>query len=590
MSYQTSKTSTADFVAVELGGLDRTAPLCGGKTSFELRNFRRTKWGSLRERDGIAPVVTFDENIRGAISIKRGGVREVYVVAGQTVYFLKKEGKKRSAVAIGNLTTNEGKVTFLQHDGHLILLDGAQLWSLTPENITRTPTYIPLYGREWAESTNSVRDVYELPNLLSNRLRLHFRTVMEGKIFRLGDLVPVSVDAALVNGKIYRKAITYNATMNQAELSDILPKNSEVELFLTMPEEFAPIQSNLKTAHSACAIGRAEDARILFYDIEGTRDVRISRAIPKRDRRIVRAVVPETCMMYVTEEDEFTIGDGLHAVTGGCRHYDRSLIFTTKGTWMADGQLNEDGSFCLIPVNTTMGCAHVGGVAVLGNQPFTMFDNGLLRWNSDTDERNECNAEVVSQPVRPLFEEGFENKTRIWADEDRGEIWCYCPGEQGRVWVYQMEFGTWTSFDGFVPDLVFDMGDEEGIVIGQTLYRMAPDVFCDTMVTKEAPTGEKHLIEAEFQSPFLDFGSPEQTKRLCEASAIALCEGGVVTLTLQKADGKTYEVNMAEEGEMVCEWRRRVNVGRFRFLRMGIRYRGEGPLHLYCARLRTQKT
>ena len=588
MNYQTSKTSSGEFVSVELGGLDRAAPLCGGKTSFELRNFRRTKWGTLRERNGITPLITFDEDIRGAISVLRGGVREVYVAAGQTVYYLKKTGKKRSAMALGELSTTEGGVTFLQHDGHLILLDGQELWSLTPNAMVPTPTYIPLYGREWSESATGERAVYQRPNLLSNRLRVHFRTQNEGRLIQLGDLVPLSVDAALIDGRIYRQQVTYNADMNQAELSDILPRGTEVELFLTMPGDFAPMQSNIKTARRACAIGRAEDARILFYDVLDTTAVRISRAISQRDRRIVRAVVPNTCMMYVSEEDEITIGDGLHEVTGGCRHYDRSLIFTAKGTWMADGESNEDGSLRLIPVNTSMGCSHGGGIAMIGNQPFTLFEGGVLCWNSDTDERDECNAAVISQPVQPLLEKTGEAKTVLWADEERGELWCYSPGEKRRILVYQPEFGTWTSFDGFAPDLIFDMGSENGIVMGKTLYRMASDVFCDTIITEEHPEGEKHLIEAEFQSPFLDFGAPERTKRLCQASAIALCEGGVLTLTVQRADGKKYEVDMAEEGDTVCEWRRRVNVGRFRFIRMGIRYKGEGPLHLYCARLRTQ--
>ncbi len=590
MKYQTKETRHREVVIDDFGGLDRASALCGGSTSFDLRNLRRMKDGSLRRRGGLVPLATFDQDIRGAISILRGGVYETYVVAGHTVYSVDQKAEMHVATPIATLATSEGEVTFLEYGGQLILLDGEQFFSLTPTGLAPTEGYVPLYGNGWDDYETEGRTVYEQPNLLSRRVRIRVRMHTEGYYIYLSPLCPVSVDAAVVGGEVYAKTVRLNTSVNRIEMSEALPAGTEVELYLTMPEDFAPLCSDLKNARRACALGRAEDARILFYDVPGKSTVRISRAISPKEQQAVRAVMPNTCMIYVTKEDEMTIGDGIHAVTGGCRHYDRSLIFTAKGSWMSDGQVNEDGSLRLIPVNTSMGCSRTGSVAVAGNQPFTIFTAGLLRWNSDTDERNECNAEVVSHTVHSLMGEGFEQATTLWADTKRGEIWCYMPGGRERVWVYQADLGSWTSFDGFVPRLTLDLGGEPGVVMGCTLYRMQENADRDVIVTKEHPAGEERAIVAEYQSMFLDFGRPDRAKRLCQASLVGVCPQDGVTLTLQRVDGKSQNIRLTGDGGEISQMQCRVGIGRFRFIRVGVRCDAHGPLHLYQVRLGTQSS
>lgn len=592
MKYQTKDTEYREAVIQDFGGVDRASALCGGSTSFELRNFRRMKDGSLKRRGGLVPWARFEQDIRGAISILRNGERETYVVAGQTVYVCSEPSAEAgAAIPIGQLSGTSGQVSFLEYDGQLILLDGEQFFSLTKTGMFAMEGYIPLYGDNWEETAIEGRLVNERPNLLSRRLRIKVRMQKDGYYIYLAPLHPVSVDALVINGEIYRKTVRLNTYENRVETGESIPMGAQVEVYLTMPEDFAPLQSDLKCARRACSLGRAEDARILFYDLPGKSEVRISRAIPKAEQQTVRAVMPNTCMIYVTPEDEISIGDGIHAVMGGCRHFDRSLIFTAKGSWMADGQVNDDGFLHLIPVNSTMGCSHSGSVAVVGNRPFTVFSSGLLCWNSDTDERNECNAEVVSDAVYPLWEEKFESRMALWANTKQNEIWCYIPGTDGRVWVYQIEHGSWTSFVGFIPDLVIDLEGAPGIIMGRMLYQMKEDAWEDTIVTEELGESESRAIVAEYQSRFLDFGRADRAKRLGRASFTGIVPKQGVTMVLQRVDGHQQRLYFAGNDEQICQAEGRVNIGRFRFVRVGVTCDAPGLLHLYrvCLKMRANE-
>ena len=138
MKYQTKDTGYREAVIQDFGGLDRAAALCGGSTAFDVRNFRRMKDGSLKRRGGLVPLATFEEDIRGAISILRNGAYETYAVAGQTVYTIEEKDGAFSVAPIAAIASTEGEVTFLEYGGHLILLDGDQFLSLSPDGAMPT--------------------------------------------------------------------------------------------------------------------------------------------------------------------------------------------------------------------------------------------------------------------------------------------------------------------------------------------------------------------------------------------------------------------------------------------------------------------
>jgi hypothetical protein len=585
MKYETMSDRTRQVVIDSFGSLDRSVALCGGKGSFELRNLRCERDGSLTRRGGLVPLITLDGTVRGGTTILREGVQEHYVVAGSGVYHLSEEDGDMQATKIGELTTEEGEVNFACCGGAVLLLDGAQLWTLTSERMAPTEAYVPLYGKDWSPTDVATHAMHESPNLLSRRLRVRYVLGDATKSVTLSTLVPEKVDALLINGEPYGGSISYSSIARAVSIGQEMPAGAQVEVYMTMPAEFAALRSDVTACRRMAAIGQAEQPRMMFYDGTDGASIYLGRVIPQAECDHVRTVVADACMLYVREHDKITIGDGTHAVTGACRHYDRSLIFTACGTWMADGEENADGTLKLIPVNTTLGCSNAGAFLAVGNAPVSVYGHSVLRWNSRTDERDECNAMAISMPVETMLPSDFGRSATVCLDEENGDIWFYRPDRQGRIFVYQTVCEGWTSFDGFAPHVVFAFAGRIGIGIGQTLYVMSEEATADTLITEAHPEGVRVGIDAEYAGSFADFGLATQSKRLCAAEVVAACGDQTVQLMLQSVNGRRQRVPLQGDGNEISVMRRRTGMGRVRFVRLGVQADHDGPMRLYAIRL-----
>jgi hypothetical protein len=247
---------------------------------------------------------------------------------------------------------------------------------------------------------------------------------------------------------------------------------------------------------------------------------------------------------------------------------------------MADGTLNDSGMLRLIPVNTTLGCSCAGAYTVIGNEPITVMGNRVLRWNSKTDERNECNAEVISGEIEVFLSFDFGKNTAVFADALHNEVWFYTPGREGRIFIRNEQNERWTSFDGFVPDGMFLMNDFVGFYHGQTIFLFIPSAICDIDENSSI-----HGIEAEMLTNFLDFGHAGRVKRLVGATVTASCGKHKAELVLQHVNGRERVIPLHGDGNTVCVMQARGNSGRFRYLRVGIRCSHIGSWRLYSVRL-----
>jgi hypothetical protein len=583
MKYQKTNEERSDLVIDSFRGMDRSAALCGGKGSFELRNLRLMPDGALARRPGLVPLVTFPSTVRSAFCATRGGREEWYAVAGNMVYHLAQSQDGCTPLPIGELGTQTGETSFLCYDGALLMLDGEELYTLTPTEAKPTEAYVPLYGREWQSGDVTTHVVYERPNLLTRRLRLQYRMTASGKILPLEHLTPETVDAIFIDGEPYRGNFSYSAPAKMVAMGDEQKAGSLVEVYLTMAED-APIRERVVRAKGMAAIDRAECPRVVFYGMPDEGGIWIGRLPDKQRSETMKQMLPQTCMLYVTEGDRVTIGDGVHAVTGAVRHYDRSLVFTAQGTWMSRGEQNEDGTLRFIPVNTTLGCSRAGGAVVLGNRPVTVQGGRVLSWNSDTDERDECNATPISTPIDMLLADR-KGEVRAFADTEQGDAWFYTPGGTGRILIYQSEQNAWTTYDGINPQCLALLGGKVGVGMGRTLYLMDEKETADILVDDEHPDGVRVGISAEYQSAFGDFGASERIKRLCRANVVATCDRGRLTLMLQSASGRRVTVPMEGDSDEVSVLQARAPMGRFRFLRVGIASDDDAPLRLHSIRL-----
>lgn len=548
------------------GGLDRSGPLCGGKNCFELRNMRLTASGKLVRREGYAPLVTLDAAVRGVYSLSRNDADELYAVAGDQVYFLSLQEQPR---LLGNIGTQEGEVQFFRYDRKLLLLDGKEIWVLRPSGIEPIQPYIPLYGKDWATDIggDQPRLVYEQPSVLCNRLRIRF-CPMYGALEYFFDTLPVTqIEQIYVNGVRYERMYFFDATGRTLKLSDGYDKGDIVEVLVTVDESFCGDKGTLMGATGVASVGNTEAERLLFYGGTVPRgSVYMNHTVERDEYELCKRMQPDTCALYLTASGTLTLGDGMCAVTGACRHFDRSLVFTDSMTWMTDGKESESGQLQLIPINTTMGCSSEGAYTVVGNEPITVMGRRVLRWNSKTDERNECNAEIISREIEPLLDAEFGKRARVFTDAQRGEVWFYMPGKQGRILIRDEQRECWTSFDGFVPDGMFAFGERIGFFAGATVFLFDPEALVDT-----DEQGRTLGIETEFMSSFQDFGHSGRVKRPVGATVLASCGDGRAELILQHVSGRERTVLLRGDGNEISIMQARTLGGRFRYVRIGLR-------------------
>lgn len=545
------------------GGLDRSAPLCGGKHCFELRNMRAAGGGLVR-REGYAPLATLGATIRGVYGISRNDTDELYVVAEDKVYLISLDGQARM---IGSIGTLSGMVRFFRYDRKLLLLDGQQIWVLSSDGIKPVQPYIPLYGKNWEAEGDPSRPMFEQPSLLCNQLRIRFIPMITTATFYFQPLPVTQVDSVYVDGVRYERPYSYDAAKHELSLRDGYGAGVTVEVIVTVEADFCGSSLPAVGASGVCSVGDAENERLLFYGgsvPEGS--VYMTRPVDAQEDAIMKRMQPDSCALYLTGQDKVTLGDGLCAVTGACRHFDRSLVFTDGMTWMNDGTVSESGKLQLIPVNTTAGCSSEGAYGVVGNDPITVMGRRVLRWNSNTDERNECSAEVISREIEPLLDEEFGKRAQVFTDARRGEIWFYVPGKQGRILIRNEQRECWTSFDGFAPDGMFEFGGHIGFYTGQTIFLFDIEAHHDT-----DEQGRVLGIEAEFMSGFQDFGNAGRVKRPIGATVTASCRDGHSQLVLQHVSGRERVVPLRGDGNMVSVMQARIQSGRFRYLRIGLR-------------------
>ena len=556
----------------QFGSLDRQAPICGGAQAWVLRNLRPLADGSLVRREGYAPVLTVDGELRGVFFTERGGVQEGYAVVGDTVCCLKEADGVYTSTPLGTLTTQTGRVHVLRHDGCVVLMDGVAAYILTPEGMGELCAYAPLYGKDWDPTMSAPRPMHEKPNLLTRQLRFRFFHPTDGVSgLYMNDLEVESVDGLLADG-VPTTQFRFEKDNNCVWLERFFDVGTVFEVVVTMkPSFFEARTDGPLCAESVAVIGDAEQASLVFFGGSvPTGRVWMSRAVEREARDAVKKLCPDSCCVYVTEEDLITVGDGVQSITGACRHYDRSLIFTADQTWMADGSRNESGRLRLIPINNTLGCDRVDGCAVVGNHPYTLHRGRVLCWNSRTDERDECNAEVVSVALGDRLE---CVGARLFADVTARELWVYVPGREGVL--VMREDGAWTAFDGFTPDGMVMIGDAVGFYAGTTLYRFDADAFCDV-----DGTGQARAIEVEYQSRYMDFGQAHRTKRLCGVTLVAACGDGAIELAVEDVRGRVSRETLRGTGDELSVLTTRAHSGRFRYLRIHLLGREVGRLRL----------
>ena len=480
-------------------GIDCRTENSDATGSSSVKNFRFKYDGSLQKREGYKKLTSVPGMIRAVWTGFLDGAQRCYVLADNKIYEIFETGDIRTVTTANSLT---GDADFFYYRGDLFLIDGKGIWILREDDLTQPTGYVPLVGNMWFDG--EVGDVYQPRNLLTNKARYSY--VMGENDYKLifFDQPVQSLDSVYINGKKIAEDQYY---MIGDTAAGIYPLQSYDRLVVTVTY---PPQTNIRTTVFECThatvFGGANNSRPFFWGNPlAPCHMFTCDYVSDTDLDECLAILPTSDAFYMPFRSVFTVGDGQFPVRAVSRHYDRLLIFTEGGTWMAD---STDCSFeaqPLININMNVGVSSNRAATPVENQPCCVGNNAIWRWNSHTDELNDCNAYSISDPITPYLPAEFFKDATVFADTSRRELLFTSSSIAGTVWVYSIEKDAWSYFDGIYADKFFNLFGKVGFYNYSDnqshFYFFDPSAYTD-MGKEIVATYESNTIYSEMGLPF----------------------------------------------------------------------------------------
>ena len=237
------------------------------------------------------------------------------------------------------------------------------------------------------------------------------------------------------------------------------------------------------------------------------------------------------------------MGEGRYPVKGLSRHYDRLLIFTDGDTWMANSADCQSEHIPVMNINSHVGCSSVGGTAVIGNSPVTVWKNGIYRWTSETDELNECNAYCISNEISENLDASFFANAVAFKNPKENELWFYDPIKANNVWVYNISKGAWYRFVGITAVGFFDANGQIGFYSNRTIYIFSNVNFVDK------PSAQAIVpIMTSLTIKNVDFGSHDK-KQLSYCCLVGESNGSEVSFNITSDQNRSVGFSLTQKRE-----------------------------------------
>ena len=538
-------------------GMDKRTVKSDPLGSCYIENFRFMYDGSLQKREGYEAVADIPGIIRAVWTGNMGGAQRCYILASNTIYELSENGEKQQ---IATANTSSGNADFFHYKGQLYLIDGTGIYCVNKGSLSNPWGYVPLVGQLWKDG--QVGDIHQPRNLLNDHARYSY--IMGGndsKILYFNEPIQ-SVDAIYING-VKLDSDTYVFAGDSAIAVRTLDNYDKVTVAVTYPPR-SDASIDAYSCTQATVFGGANNSRPFFWgNKEFPATMYSCGYVSDGELSQSKLFYPESDGFYIPENSEFTVGDGQFPVRAVSRHYDRLLIFTEGGAWMAN---NADCSFesnPLININMNVSVLSDGAAIPIENQPCCIGSNAIWRWNSDTDELNDCNAYSISEPISNYIPEGFYSNGRVFADNARRELLFTGKDMPGTVLVYSIQNNAWSCFRGINADKFFNFFGKIGFCCSSessdssTVYRFSKDAYTDA--------GKE--INAYFESNPLNTDSAPPW-RLSDIY-VSYSEGGV-QLSLDTDIRSNYISTKLPDSNELCNSHYRANTGRLNSLRIRV--------------------
>lgn len=531
-------------------GIDTRSDHKNSKGCGELVNFRIRHDGSLEKREGYRHLAELGGNIRAVWMGKINGESCCYALADSAVLRLNEDGSFTQAATT---ETSEGDADFFFYRNRLYLADGNKLLYLTNEGLAAPVGYVPLVAKNW--SGGEIGQVNEPRNLLCDRARFHYIMGEDVTPILYVNEALASVDAILVNG-VQISEDRYKLLSSKMVITVTgLASYDSVVLYVTYADADVRLPELLANTR-ASVFGGANNSRPFLWGNPDRPNVIYGAGYVSENELIeAQRVYADSDELYFPAGCEFSVGDGQYTVRAVSRHYDRMLIFTEGGTWMANDPDCGTAEFPVININSSVGVLSYGAAAEMENQPCTVGERGIYRWNSDTDELNDCNAYSISLPIDSRLSRDFFESASVFANTAKRELMFTYPNDTGAVWVYSASSQAWSRFEGVFADKIFDFYGHTAFIRGGNVYLFDENAGDDCGAE----------IKAYFESNLLDF----DTDRKKQLMGIELSyEGGEITAEVFSDGGTTPSVSAAFGGGRHQRVFRRLSAGRFGDIRV----------------------
>lgn len=537
---------------VQFGGIcDHTGLTSEG--AYDMRNFRILNDGTLEKRCGFFKRYGVSGSVRGIWQGSVSGNGYLFVVADSQVY---RKGPSDTALqAIYVLPTSMGAVHFVFYRENLYLLDGKTLliFRISTENFSVAEGYTPLYGKNWHPT--QLGEVHEPLNLIQNKLRIHYLNTVASNVFYL-PFTTREIHSVRING-VATTLYSFTPGTSSFTIPTSLVTVGSVEVTCVPDPIFSQRDQVLRT--TGATVYRTP-IREVFMCFGGAMGYSVYRSATVTDEMMSECLttVGNADPLYLPQNSVFAVGSTMHPVRALCQQGEQMLIFNDEGLWTIRYPDDETDDAEILPIPTGVGCTSQNGVVPCGDSLMAIGADGIVRLRFASGNPDRCETEVVSARIRSRIDHDFLSHAVLFCDTARNELWVRdLTDEDGTVWLYDPKCERWMRFDGIYATLFFPYGNSVGFATdrGEICF------FDEAMATD----GDQ-AFTADYQSHYLGFDNSDIPKRTMAFSLVAYTEGGDVSVLLECERGQKSFALTPSDSDAPVYLRRRLSMGRFRFL------------------------
>lgn len=393
-----------------------------------MRNWRITKDGHLQIRQGYSPLVTVGSApILGMWHGYVNGVEKFIVSCGGKLYSV----ASGTATEIGNVTGTHAH--FFGFDKNLYLLTGSKYYVYDGTTLAEVTAYRPLTTVSIPPAGGGT--LLEQVNKLTGQRRVHFSPDGSATTFQLPEKPVASID--YVKKTSDGSAVTHTFDLAAGTVTfSTAPANgtNSIEIGYTVATNY---RSQVEAMRFTETYNGETDTRIFMYGDGSNKafysGIRYDTGLPSAE--------------YFPDQNEMAVDSANTPITAMVKHFDRLITYKTNGAFitnygtitLADG--NTAAAFYTSPLNRATGNIALGQVAIVKNNPLTLFGRSVYEWRlsgfADKDERN---ADAISERVRNTLS-GLDLTKAVCFDDEYNTEYYVCEG--GTAVIYNYTSDAW---------------------------------------------------------------------------------------------------------------------------------------------------